>query len=156
VSDGAPVVGGIVLAAGAATRFGATKQLAELRGAPLLAHAVDAMLGVPAVWPVVVVLGHDADAVRARVELLSEVEVVVCDRWAEGMAASLQTGIAALGDVDAAVVTLGDQPFVTPQVIAGVLDYDERFDDPVRATYGGAPGHPVVLPRRLLARAGEL
>jgi molybdenum cofactor cytidylyltransferase len=114
------------------------------------------MLCVPAVWPVVVVLGHDAAAVRARVELLSEVEVAVCERWADGMAASLRTGIAALGDVDAAVVTLGDQPFVTPQVIAGSLDFDERYHDAVRTTYGGEPGHPVVLTRRLLDRAGEL
>ena len=156
MSDDAPVVGGVILAAGGGTRFGATKQLAELRGAPLLAHAVDAMLSVPAVWPVVAVLGHDADAVREGVDRLGEVRVVVCERWADGMAASLQTGIAALGDVDAAVVTLGDQPFVTPQVIAGVLDFDERYHDAVRTTYDGAPGHPVLLTRRVLERVEEL
>ena len=59
-------------------------------------------------------------------------------------------------NVDAAVITLGDQPFITPQVIAGVLDIDERRHDAVRTTYGGEPGHPVVLTRRLLERAGEL
>ena len=54
------------------------------------------------------------------------------------------------------MITLGDQPFITPQVIAGVLDFDDRYHDAVRATYGGAPGHPVLLTRRLLDRAGEL
>jgi molybdenum cofactor cytidylyltransferase len=153
--DDVPAVGGIVLAAGGGSRFGGTKQLAQLRGRPLLSYAVESMLAVPSVWPVVVVLGHDAQAILAGVEL-DDATVVVCDAWQEGQSASLRAGIEALGDVDAAVVTLGDQPFITPQVIAGVLDFDERYHDAVRTTYGGAPGHPVVLTRRLLARAGEL
>jgi molybdenum cofactor cytidylyltransferase len=110
---------------------------------------------VPAIWPVVVVLGHDAPAIQARVEL-HEANVVVCDSWREGQSASLRAGVEALGDVDAAVVTLGDQPFITPQVIAGSLDFDEHYHDAVRTTYGGAPGHPVVLTRRLLERVGDL
>ena len=155
MSSDAPVVGGIVLAAGGGTRFGGTKQLADLRGRPLLSYAVEAMLAVPAVWPVVVVLGHDAQAIVGSVEL-HDANVVVCDEWQEGQSASLRAGIEALGDVDAAVITLGDQPRITPQVIAAALDYDEDHHDVVRTTYGGAPGHPVLLTRRLLARAGEL
>jgi molybdenum cofactor cytidylyltransferase len=155
VSEGAPVVGGIVLAAGGGSRFGGTKQLAELRGRPLLSYAVEAILSVPAVWPVVVVLGHEAQAILREVEF-HDATVVVCNSWQGGQSASLRTGIEALGDVDAAVVTLGDQPRITPQVIAATLDYDEDYHDAVRATYGGAPGHPVLIGRRLLARAGEL
>jgi molybdenum cofactor cytidylyltransferase len=153
--SGVPVVGGIVLAAGGATRFGATKQLADVRGRPLLSYAVESILSVPAIWPVVVVLGHDAQAVMRGVEF-HDANVVVCDAWQEGQSASLRAGIEALGDVDAAVITLGDQPRITPQVIAAALDYDEDYHDAVRASYGGAPGHPVLLTRRLLVRAGEL
>lgn len=145
---------GLVLAAGAGTRFGGTKQLAPLRGRPLLSHAVDAMLAVPALDPVVVVLGHAADEIRAAVEL-GEAQVVVCREWERGQSASLRCGIAALGDADAVVVTLGDQPFITPQVIAGALDHLDGYDA-VRAVYGGTPGHPVVLGPRVLAAAGEL
>jgi CTP:molybdopterin cytidylyltransferase MocA len=148
-------IGGLILAAGEGRRFGGTKQLAELRGRPLLTYAVEAMLSVPAVWPVVIVLGHDAAAIRERVDF-GGTETVVCDGWSEGQAASLRCGIAALGDVVAAVVTLGDQPFITAQVIAGVLDFDSGRDDAVRATYDGQPGHPVLLTRRLLDRADEL
>jgi molybdenum cofactor cytidylyltransferase len=150
-----PTIGGIVLAAGEGRRFGGTKQLASLRGRPLLSYAVENLLAVPAVWPVVVVLGHAAEEVRAGVDL-DGLEVVVCDDWREGQSASLRAGIAALGAVDAAVVVLGDQPFITPQVIAGTLDFDPHDHDAVRATYGGEPGHPVLLTRRLLDCAGEL
>ena len=63
------MIGGVVLAAGGASRFGSPKQLAELDERPLLQHAVDAMLAVPAIDPVVVVLGAEAERVRAAVDL---------------------------------------------------------------------------------------
>jgi CTP:molybdopterin cytidylyltransferase MocA len=148
-------VGGLILAAGEGRRFGGAKQLAEVRGRPLLSHAVTAMQGVSAIDPVVVVLGSRADEVRAGVDLAG-VEVVVCEDWADGQSASLRAGLRALGDVDAAVVTLGDMPFVTATVIAGVLRFDPDRFDAVRATYHGRPGHPVLLGRALLARAEEL
>jgi molybdenum cofactor cytidylyltransferase len=148
-------VGGLILAAGEGRRFGGAKQLAEVRGRPLLAHAVAAMRGVAAVHPVVVVLGARADEVRAGIDL-SGVDVVVNENWAEGQSSSLRRGVQALGDVDAAVVTLGDMPFVTSTVIAGVLQFDPGRFDAVRATYHGHPGHPVLLTRPLLARVDEL
>jgi molybdenum cofactor cytidylyltransferase len=148
-------IGGLILAAGEGRRFGATKQLAELRGRPLLEYAVESMLSVPAISPVVVVLGHDAEAIRAGTDL-GAARIVVCADWRDGQAASLKCGVEALGRVDAAVISLGDQPFIAPQAIAAVLDFDDRCHDAVRATYDGAPGHPVVLTRRLLDRVGEL
>jgi molybdenum cofactor cytidylyltransferase len=151
-------IGGLVLAAGAGRRFGGPKQLADLDGAPLLQHAVDAMLAVPAIEPVLVVLGAASDRVRAAVDL-GGAEPLVCDDWAEGMAASLRCGVRAVGDCDWTVVTLGDQPLVTPQVIAAVID--RAVSAPagvaaVRATYGGEPGHPVALGRPIIASVGEL
>jgi molybdenum cofactor cytidylyltransferase len=147
-------IGGLILAAGEGRRFGGTKQLAELRGRPLLSYAVDTMLAVPALDPVVVVLGHDAAASRAAIDFAGT-RTVVCDRWSEGQSASLRSGVEALGAVDAAVITLGDQPFITPQVVAAVLDQLEDHAA-VRVTYGGVPGHPVGLTRRLLDRVGDL
>jgi molybdenum cofactor cytidylyltransferase len=143
-------IGGLILAAGEGRRFGGTKQLAELRGRPLLEHALEAMAGVS---PRVVVLGHAADEILERVDLHGA-SPVLCEDWQEGQAASLRCGIAALGPVDAAVITLGDQPFITPEVIEAAVDLEGH--DAVRATYDGAPGHPVVLTRRLLDRVDEL
>ena len=149
------MIAGLVLAAGAGTRFGGpVKQLAPLRGRPLLEYAVEAMLAVPSVDPVLVVLGHAADEILRAAEL-GEAEVVVCHGWARGQSASLRCGLAALAGADAVVVTLGDQPFITPQVIAGALGQLEGYDA-VRAVYGGTPGHPVVLGPRVVAAAGEL
>jgi molybdenum cofactor cytidylyltransferase len=149
-----PEIGGIVLAAGEGKRFGGPKQVAQLDGRPLLEHAVRAMLAVPSISPVVVVLGAHAAEVRKTVDL-DGADVVVCDDWADGQSASLRAGVAALGEVEAAVITLGDQPFISAEVIAGVLDQRGRHLA-VRATYDGKPGHPVLLERRLLDHVSEL
>ena len=145
-----------MLAAGASRRFDGIKQLADLRGRPLLAYAVESMLRVPALDPVFVVLGHAAEEIAAALDL-AEATVVIAEDWDEGQSASLKRGVAAALSVgaDSVVVTLGDQPFITPQVIAGALDHLEGYDA-VRVNYGGDPGHPVVLSRRVMEAVGDL
>ena len=151
-------VGGLVLAAGEGSRFGGTKQLAELGGRPLLSYALAA---VAALEPRVVVLGHEAEAILAAVSLQGA-RPVVCDDWQEGQSASLRAGIAALGDVDAAVVVLGDQPRITAAAVSAVVAAAATGGAATggaaaaRASYGGRPGHPVLLGRPLLAHVGEL
>jgi molybdenum cofactor cytidylyltransferase len=149
------VIAGLVLAAGGASRFGSPKQLAELDGVPLLQHAIDAMLAVPALDRVVVVLGNAAEEIAAAVKFASA-EPVVCRDWHEGMAASLRFGVADLEGADWAIVTLGDMPGVTPEAIEAVIDALGDDVDAVRATYGGHGGHPVALSRTLLDRVGDL
>jgi molybdenum cofactor cytidylyltransferase len=146
-------VGGLVLAAGASRRFaGGPKQLAPLAGRPLLEHALAAVARLD---PRVVVLGHAAEQVRAGVDLQGA-RAVVCPDWAEGQAASLRCGVAALGGVDAAVVVLGDQPFITPAAVAALVGAAGGEEAAVRGAYRGRPGHPVLLRRELLDRVGEL
>ena len=147
-------VGGLVLAAGGSKRFGAPKQLAELDGRPLLEHALIAMSHAP-VDRVVVVLGAHADEVRAAVPLHG-VEAVVCDDWDKGMGNSLRTGVDALRGCDAVVVALGDQPRLSPAAVERLLSQRGKDELAIRATYGGVPGHPVLLERSLLAIVREL
>ncbi len=140
------MIGGLVLAAGAATRFGAPKQLAELDGMPLLEHALRAIT-VTTVGRVVVVLGSSAEEVAARVDFHGA-DSIVCSRWEEGQSASLACGLAELAACEAVVVTLGDQPDISPDAIRRVIAA-RNGAAAVRATYGGNPGHPVLLEREL-------
>jgi molybdenum cofactor cytidylyltransferase len=144
-------VGALILAAGEGRRFGGTKQLAELDGRPLLEHVLTAVTGIS---PRVVVLGHAAKEIRAQVDLQGA-EPVVCERWQEGQSASLRCGLEALAGVEAVLVVLGDQPGITPAAI-DVVVAAAGDEDAVRATFAGAPSHPVLLRRALLDRAGEL
>lgn len=138
---GTGVIAGLVLAAGAGTRFGARpKLLAELDGRPLLEHAVAAQCGVAELERIVVVLGAHADEVRRRVDF-GRAEPVVCADWHAGQAASLRRGVAALAAADRVIVTLGDEPLVTPALIGRFVDQPGG----TRAMYDGRPGHPVVL-----------
>jgi CTP:molybdopterin cytidylyltransferase MocA len=144
----------VVLAAGAGRRFGAVKQLAPLAGRPLLDHAL-AVANASEVERVVLVLGAHAQRVRAGVAA-GRAEVVVCDDWRKGMAAPLRLGIETVADAEAALILLGDQPLVTRAAIERVLAARTPGSAAVRATYDGAPGHPVVLERTLFGAVAEL
>lgn len=137
----------VVLAAGESLRFGAPKQLAPLWGRPLLEHAVAAACASP-VQDVVVVLGARAGEVAAGVAL-GRARVVVCEDWAEGQGASLRTGVEAVADAPCAVLMLGDQPLISPEAVARVLEARDGESLGLRATYGGRPSHPVVVERAL-------
>jgi molybdenum cofactor cytidylyltransferase len=144
-------VAGIVLAAGGASRFGGAKQLAPLRGRPLLEHSLATLAAAP-VDRRLVVLGAEADRVREEVDLQGA-EPVVCADWAQGQARSLAAGLVAAGDAAAALIFLGDQPLVSPGAAERVLAARDGDAVAVRATYQGEPGHPVLLERELFAAA---
>jgi molybdenum cofactor cytidylyltransferase len=148
------VIGGVVLAAGEGSRFGGPKQLAKLEGRPLVEHSLITLAAVPAIERYVLVLGAYADEIRAEIDPHGA-DIVVCESWADGQAESLRTGLAALDDLEAALIMLGDQPGITTAAIEAVL---ALFDGtrPVRAVYNGTPGHPVILTRDLMRAAMEL
>lgn len=124
----------MVLAAGAATRFGSPKQRVLL--APVLER-----VRASRVDDVVVVLGAHDVATDAR--------TVPCAEWDRGPGASLRCGLAALGpEVDAAVVVLADGPDLVPEAIDRVIAaWHTHGGDVLAATYGGMRLHPVLLAR---------
>ena len=89
---------------------------------------------------VLVVLGANAARLEAEVDF-GRAEPVLCADWSEGIAASLRCGAAALAGASKVILTLGDEPLVSPTVIARFLDEPAGS----RALYDGRPGHPVVL-----------
>lgn len=146
------MIAGLVLAAGVGSRFGDTpKLLAELDGRPLLAHAVDAQCAVEELDRIVVVLGAFAAEVRAHLRF-GRAEVVVCADWADGQAASLRCGLLALRGAEKVIVTLGDAPRISPDVIRRFVGEPPG----ARAVFDGRPGHPVVLGPAQIAAALEL
>ena len=129
-----------MLAAGAATRFGAPKQ-------QLLLPQVLARLAESPVDEIVVVAGAHAIQVEGA-------RVVDCPGWERGPGASLRCGLAALEPrVEAAVVCLGDGPDLSPVALARVVERWRAGDDLVAASYGGSRGHPLLLAR---ARWGDI
>jgi CTP:molybdopterin cytidylyltransferase MocA len=133
----------LLLAAGAGRRMGGPKALVELGGEPLVRRALR-VLTDGGCAPLVVVVGAAADAVRAV--LPPGVTAVEAEDWAEGMGASLRTGLGALGGADVALVHLVDLPGVTAAAVARLA----AAAGPAtlrRAAYDGRPAHPVVLGR---------
>jgi CTP:molybdopterin cytidylyltransferase MocA len=125
------MIGAVVLAAGAATRYGAPKQR------ELLPAVLTALEGIE---PVVVVQGaYELEAPNAR--------VVDCANWQDGPGASLRCGLAALPqDVTHALVVLADGPNLDPRAVRRVLD-NRAAGAIVTASYDGNRSHPVVLER---------
>jgi len=130
------VVAAVVLAAGAATRYGSPKQLVFL---PYVLERLRAT----SVGDVVVVEG--AYAIDAAA--FGGVRVVHCGEWARGPGASLRCGLAALDDdVEAAVVVLADGPTLDPRAVDRLIAH--RGDAAVVvASYDGTRDHPAVLAR---------
>jgi CTP:molybdopterin cytidylyltransferase MocA len=139
------VIAGLVLAAGAGVRFGEdeSKLLASLGGRPVLEWSVRAQCAVSEIERIVVVLGARADAVLASDIDFDRAETVVCAEWADGQSSSLRCGLAVLREAERVIVTLGDAPLVTPEVVALFVAQAGG----TRAVYEGRPGHPVVLGR---------
>jgi CTP:molybdopterin cytidylyltransferase MocA len=142
------VIAGVLLAAGAGSRFGGDgpKPLAPFRGRPLLTWPLAALRG-GGVDHAIVVLGAAADAVAAGADL-GDAEVVRCAAWAEGLSASLRAGAAAAraAGAEAIVVALADQPLLHADAVARVIAARAPGEvDAVRATYAGVPDHPTLL-----------
>jgi CTP:molybdopterin cytidylyltransferase MocA len=143
-----PTITGIVLAAGAGSRMGRPKALMRTAdGEPWVARAVRLLLEAGC-QRVEVVLGASANDARSLVPFADDVGVVVAERWAEGMSASLRAGLEAASG-DAAIVTLVDLPELPSEVVERMLDgsLDDGFDASVlrQAVYRGKPGHPVLI-----------
>src|SRR5262249_51355119 len=151
-----PRIAAVVLAAGRASRMGSNKLIAELDGEPIVRRTVRAVLGSRA-RPVIVVTGHEAEAVRAALAGL-DVQFAHNPDFAHGMSTSLRVGVAAAGPVAGALICLGDMPRLEARHLDAVIDA-YRSGDPdeiIVPTCDRKRGNPVLWPHSYFAEIAEL
>ena len=152
-------VAALVLAAGASSRMGRPKQLLDWGGRPLVRVAAEVALAAQLSPLLVVVGGAQAEVADALAGL--PLRIVGNPDYAAGQSTSLRAGIAALDhDVDAVVVLLGDQPYVTAAIVEQIVaEWQASGAAIVAPTYAGQRGNPVLFARAvfpdLLAIQGD-
>ena len=149
----------ILLAAGVSRRMGTLKALLDWQGRPLIIHQIVA-LREAGVDEVVVVLGHRADELQARIGAnrdvyeAGNVRCVVNADYAEGKTTSIKAGLDAVsapaGDAGTIVLLNVDQPR-SAGIIRRVLEAHHNGGGALITipTCGGKGGHPIVVSRRL-------
>jgi molybdenum cofactor cytidylyltransferase len=130
--------------------MGQPKQLLPVNGKPLLQHAIDGTVG-RGLDEVILVLGHSAQEIARVLRLPANGRVVVNPEYRAGQASSLRAGLRASSkESEAAVIVMGDQPFLRSDVIEDVVEVYRHTGGPVvRAVYGDQPGHPVLIDRKV-------
>jgi molybdenum cofactor cytidylyltransferase len=129
--------------------MGQSKQLLNIRGKSLLAHAVEAALGCKESDIVVVVLGANSE--RHKVELVNQpVRLSVNENWKSGMGSSIKSGLITLleesPDLQSVLIMLIDQPKVSASHLSTLLKSFKDFNKSIVASfYGNAPGVPAVF-----------
>lgn len=130
--------------------MGRDKALLPLGPATFLEHLIEVLRGE--VRPLLVVVGHHAEEVEARIASFTEIQVVRNPDYKLGQLSSLQAALRALVNkpVAGALVCLVDHPAVTKEVVRAVLEHFEKHPAHiVIPTCRGRRGHPVLFPSRL-------
>ncbi len=136
-------IAALILAAGAASRFGSTKQLANIDGKPMLQNCIDQANNVlPGM--VFTVLGNQHEDITANI---TGSQLILNPDWQEGIGKSIATGVTYLrADYDAILVLLADQPRVKSQHLQQLISF---FDGhrPVCSYYRQSVGVPAIFPK---------
>jgi molybdenum cofactor cytidylyltransferase len=147
-------VAAIILAAGRSSRMGSHKLLLPYKGRPIVNWVLVAACASQT-DPVIIVLGHEAQQVDAALQAERWFLAIHNPWYADGMSTSLRIGLAATPkNADGAIILLGDQPLITPEIIDAMIAESARDPDVIiAASYQGRRGNPVLFPRQYF---GEL
>ena len=146
----------VVLAAGASTRFGSTKQLVRVNGRPLMHNVVSRAVEL-AGHSVTVVLGAHAGELAPLLKH-SPASISVNREWAEGIASSIRDGVAHIPTTsDGVLLMLADQAAVTTEDLRRLAGTWRRNPTAiVAAQYAGTLGVPAIFPRWCFRELNEL
>ena len=147
------MIAAVVLAAGESSRMGRPKALLPIDSQTFIEKIVAALRRSQAAR-VIVVLGHDAEAMRARIERLP-VEILINPNYKAGQLSSLQAAVRRLQTdeaCDGMLVHLVDHPYIDPVLVDELI---RRFYESKKLIVvpccEGRRGHPVIFSRRLFA-----
>jgi molybdenum cofactor cytidylyltransferase len=146
-----PVI--LLLAAGESLRYGSIKQLAEIKGEPMVRRA--ARIALKQGVTVVVVTGAHAEQVEAVLDDLP-LRLTRYAGWHEGMGSSLAAGMRYLethcSQISAVLLCLADQPLLDPALLGRMLQrHAEAPERLLISEQNGVSGPPALFPRDCFA-----
>jgi len=137
---------GIILSAGESKRMGTPKQLLPWGKTIILQHVIE-NAQASRLDNILLVLGSHADEIAAKINVSAKTGIVINHDYKEGMSSSVKCGVThAPSEADAYMLLLGDQPFITTEIINKVLaSYKQCKQCIVIPVYNGKHGHPVIF-----------
>lgn len=152
-------IGGLLLAAGGSSRLGRPKQLVQFQGTSLIRRAAETLVDSRC-DPIVVVLGAEIDGSTSEIADLA-INICINQDWQSGMSSSIRAGLKEILKIDpsleAVVVSLCDQPHLTPVNIDLLITEFQRTNPPiVAAQYGETVGVPALFSKELFNDLLEL
>lgn len=145
-------IAAVILAAGAAVRFGSTKQLADIDGKIMLQRVLDNCQFLIDV-DLYLVLGANKEDILPRLQL-TQSQIILNSKWQEGMGSSIRTATTQLqNNYDGILFVAGDQPFVQGDQLARLVGKWHASPETIcAAQYQGTVGIPAIFPRHLYSK----
>jgi molybdenum cofactor cytidylyltransferase len=150
-------VSAVILAAGTSSRMGQAKQLLALGESTVLVQTLSHVQAAD-LHEIILVLGASAEAIRRQLPSAQQLKIVVNQAYQQGIASSLRAGLSAVDpQSDAALIVLGDQPFIRPLTLDRIVEeYRRSQAQIVIPLHQGQRGNPVLLDRSVFAEVMAL
>ena len=151
-------IGIIILAAGASTRLGRSKQLLKFQDKTLIQKISETALETG--FQTVVVLGANAAKIKSEIENLP-IDIVFNQVWQSGMSSSIVAGLEKSLEINphlsSAIILLCDQPFVTKEMILRLIEKQMRTEKAIVASeYKNTIGVPALFIKSKFAELLDL
>lgn len=150
----------IVLAAGESKRFKGNKLLFEIKANVTIIEFLLKSIIASRVDRTIVVLGHEADLVRKKVQNLTNESlhtVINPDYRKGGMSSSIRRGLEQALDSHAIMITPADIPFIPSKVFNQLIDYYYTHSPRlIIPTYQNQKGHPILISSDLFSHVRKI
>jgi molybdenum cofactor cytidylyltransferase len=142
------MISGILLAAGESRRMGQPKLLLPWGNTTILEKVVENYLKTK-ISELIVVVGANQESLKG---LLSAKPVIIVENpyYQEGMSTSIRKGVEAASDqAEGYLIGLGDQPFITPDIIDSLITVFSNEQPGIAiCSHKKKKGHPVIFARK--------